>query len=295
MTAGPIATVGPLLPHDLLRADGREVHVVSVDVDRPISRAANIFENRFAPWCAALVEDWMCGAFDQFDSVVFSRGDDTVQRLYYYVCELQRRGLMAGPEPLLFDVCLIDRPSSEARQAREVRELARLLGVDEAALEASIVATNRVRKDEAVELDGNTCLIAGTPPPDDRLHRAIASGGCTPLGDTLYTQWADLGPPVAEGSGEPALALARQIRARPSVRSFGDPATAIAERIAPARPSCGIFWLSEDDETTGWHLLAMRRPFDEAGIPLLVLTRRDPALKDGVEEEIAAFVQEHSR
>ena len=54
--------------------------------------------------------------------------DDSGQRLYYYLCELQRRGLCGGPRPLLYDVADIGRPSSTGYTRESTRRLAQELG-----------------------------------------------------------------------------------------------------------------------------------------------------------------------
>ncbi|WP_338446398.1 hypothetical protein V5F89_00965 [Pelagerythrobacter marensis] len=281
------------MPHDLLRASGKEVRGVSLDCEYDTAPAAGILESKFAPWCSAVIANWMAGAYDHFETIVFSRADDTVQRLYYYVCELQRRGTLAGPEAIMFDVSLIPRASSEARQYREVRALAKRLNVTDSRLREAIVSTNAARKASPPPA-GKVCLLVGTPPSDDRLHAAIARAGCTPVGDTLQELWADLGPAVDESASDPALALARQIRERAGPRSFGDAGAAVAADIASLAPVCGVLWLSNDDESTGWQIPALREPFEAAGIPLLEMTCRDPHLADGAEDEIEKFVGENS-
>ena len=47
------------------------------------------------PRCAPSRTQWLQGDLDHLEAVVFARGDDSGQRLYYYLCELQRRGLCA--------------------------------------------------------------------------------------------------------------------------------------------------------------------------------------------------------
>jgi hypothetical protein len=49
------------------------------------------------------------------------------QRLYYYLCELQRRGC-ARAEPLLYDVANLARPSSFEHTLESTRLLAAQLG-----------------------------------------------------------------------------------------------------------------------------------------------------------------------
>ena len=44
----------------------------------------------------SIAEQWLTGELDFLDAVVFPRSDDSAQRLYYYLCELQRRGARAA-------------------------------------------------------------------------------------------------------------------------------------------------------------------------------------------------------
>ena len=53
--------------------------------DRPVPFADRWLESSFPGWARSIVEDWSTGAFDALTTVVFSRGDDASQRLYYYV------------------------------------------------------------------------------------------------------------------------------------------------------------------------------------------------------------------
>ena len=128
-----IATVGPCLPYDLLEATGRHAGPLSWRLDRPTPRADAWLESKFPGWARSILEDWADGCFDELSAVLFSRADDAAQRLYYYVCELQRRGLISGPEALILDVAKIPRPSSEAHTIEAVRRLARELGLDDEA------------------------------------------------------------------------------------------------------------------------------------------------------------------
>jgi hypothetical protein len=148
-----IACLGPDIPMELLTGTGRYAGPLGWNIDRDFPLASQWLESKFPRWAFSVVEDWAAGALDHLDTVVFSRGDDSAQRLYYYICELRSRGLLAGPEPVIFDVARIARASSEARCVESVRKLALRLKVDNAALEAAIAGVQPVSKGQG----GHAC------------------------------------------------------------------------------------------------------------------------------------------
>ena len=289
-----IATVGPCIPHDLLAASGRHAGPLAWRLDRATPRAEAWLESKFPRWAHSILEDWAEGRFDDISTVLFSRADDAAQRLYYYICELQRRGLIGGPRALIVDVAKIPRPSSEAHTIAAVRSLAQEFAVDEAALEAGIVATNRTRVAAASEPApaSRSCILVGTPPPHRLLHDAIAEAGFTPVGQTLGELWADPGPLVEEATGDPAAAIGRQLhRRRDDRRGFGDAPGAALDLARRHNAQAAILWYGEEDEARVWDLPRMRQSLADAGLPLLAMTRRDEAARDGAPEEVRAFLE----
>jgi hypothetical protein len=257
-----------------------------------VLRAGKWLETKFAPWAPPVLEAWLDGEYDHLQYVLFSRAEDTSQRLYYYACELQRRGLLSGPRPLIFDVAKIPRAASLDRTITQIRELMRLLEVTEEALEAAIAQTNRLRSPSFPEADRPVCLLTGTAPPDRRLHTVVADTGFTPAGRTLAEDWTDLGDAVEEGSGDPARAVGRQIHEREDgPRSFSDPAKRLAAKIEATGANAVIHWRIEEDEAQTWHLPAERQVLARSGLPSLVLTRRDWRCRDGVVDEIRTFLE----
>src|SRR5690349_15752707 len=108
-------------------------------------RADQFIESSFSPELRVIADQWLEGALDHLQSVIFARSDDSGQRLYYYLCELQRRGLCAGPRPLLFDVAGLHRSASVEHTLESTRVLAAQLGVSADSLAR---ARERVRERE---------------------------------------------------------------------------------------------------------------------------------------------------
>lgn len=287
-----IAYAGPNLPHDLFDATGRNARPLSWNIDRAMPAADRWLESKFAPWTRSVVQDWADGALDHLEAVVFSRADDSAQRLYYYLCELRRAGSIKGPEPLMLDIAKIARSSSVARGEAALRKLGERLGVDTAALSAAIASGNEARRKAtpAASATAPVCLIAGSPLPDDRMHAMIAQAGWAAAGRTLADEWADRGPEVDE-AGDPFTALARQLHARHlDTRGFYDRSAALSEQARSIGAKAAVLWLIEEDDTTVWHLPAMRTVLEGLGLPVLVATRRDWSCRDGIDLEIGAFL-----
>ncbi|MEO6389366.1 MAG: hypothetical protein ABIO18_13570 [Croceibacterium sp.] len=287
-----IAHVGPNLPQELLRATGRHAGPLAFDPDRPTPIADQWMETKFAPWALVILEGWAAGEYDALAQVMFSRADDSAQRLYYYLCELQRRGLVGGPEPLILDIAKVPRNSSIDRTEHSLRQMVARLGVSQSELIGAVEACNTERESTPVSSEsGPVCLLAGTPPPDRRLHDMATGVGFAAIGPTLLETWTQLGSKVDTNS-DPLAALARQVHADPAgPRSFADAGAALGDAVSAHRADAVVLWQIEEDEAQAWHLPAQRATLSAAGVPSLVMTRRDWLARDGAPEEIAAFLQ----
>ncbi len=323
--------VGLDLPEDLLAAPGRAAVHLPWRRGAKTPRADAWLEDAFPGWARSILEDWAAGRFDFLEAVIFSRGDDVSQRLYYYVCELQRQRRIGGPAPLIFDVARIPRASSAEWTMRAVSRLAADLGLSDADLAHGIAIANQRREllreldlqarlpgryreraaraslftgAETLALDripllaGNTpvrgrVLLTGSVPPDDGLHLAIEAIGWNVALDMHARDLARLGPVVAGNAQPPQRRIATQVHDYPrGPRGFHDRAAAIVAAARKRGVDAVILWLFEEDEAFAWDIVGARRELQQAGIPALVLTRRRWDLSDAPEGDIARFLED---
>jgi hypothetical protein len=285
------------------------------------------------PELRALAEQWLAGALDFIAAVVLPRSHDSAQRLYYYLCELQRRGLCAGPTPLLFDVASIPRASSFEHTLASTRLLARSLGATDAGLaqamtrvaqrEAVLQRLALLRLDDAplpgsaaqcalraAEHDhgdafeqalaswldeaprstpGKRLLLAGSAPPDDRLHRAVEAAGATIVRDHTETDLPSMRP---FAGGDPLEWIARRHHAaRSPAQHMLESRAWLVEQARAARADGVLLWLIEEDEALPWEAAAQAAALHDAGIRALTLTRQRWLAEPSVLDTIADFVR----
>ncbi|HEY0682319.1 MAG TPA: 2-hydroxyacyl-CoA dehydratase family protein [Steroidobacter sp.] len=132
--------------------------------------ADRYLENSFSAQSRTVAQRWLSGDLDALEAVIFSRSDDSAQRLYYYLCELQRFGECKGPRPLLFDLARIGRATSVAHTVESTRSLAAAIGADAARLNAAV---QRVSARLSL-LDGLAKLRGSDSAPPGRLAYRIA-------------------------------------------------------------------------------------------------------------------------
>lgn len=325
----PLAYVGFDVPLDLLLASGRPFCHLPWRTGRATPQADRWLETAFPGWARSLVEDWFQGAFDCFERVIFTRGDDASQRLYYYLCELQRRGLLRGPTPCIFDVAMIRRAASVHHCERALRALMHELGIDNAALLDGIARANRQRawfarldaeRSGAGHLYENIAraalfrdlslmgvpqlpappaarrlLLAGSVPPDDRLHRAAESCGWNVVHEAHQLTLARHGAPLRASGEDPVTLLAQHCNARGvGSRTFDDRATALVAAAQRVAAEAVVLWLTEEDEALAWDVARQRKALTEAAVPHLVLTRRRWDGSDGAADALCLYLKELS-
>ncbi|MDA8347622.1 MAG: 2-hydroxyacyl-CoA dehydratase family protein [Pseudomonadota bacterium] len=330
-----IGLVGYDTPVELvLAADALPVQLPAF-ADRATPEADRYLEASFTPMLRSIVDEWLRGRFDFMRAVIFSRSDDSAQRCYYYLCELQRCGLAGGPTPLIFDVAKIPRATSRAHTQASLRTMAEALSSDPAKLAEAIATRNRrrtllsrlelarhsarppvgsdcerlLRLADAVPADrldrelaawlagdfpphqGPRLLLAGSVPPDGRLHEAVErAGGCVVA--EVDDRGLDGRGPISVHGPDPLPVLARHHHELDcGARSFGDRVALLARRVSEARADGAVVWLIEEDEASVWQLPAMAAALAAARVPLLSMTRRRWDARDGTLEQIEAFVR----
>lgn len=324
-----VGFVGPDLPIEVLLASGRPFGHLSWHASDATPWADRWLESSFPYWARSILEQWHAGVFDRVATVVFSRSDDASQRLYYYVAELQRRGLLRGPVPRIFDIALQRRESSVDHTAAAILELCRALEVAPAELPDAIARANRLRRAlaeleqgrtvngalyerlgrlalwsdptrwiydlgaPAVPADGRRVLLAGSVPPDDRLHRAVDAAGASVVSEAHVHGLLRLGPDLARDAAAPERQIAVQLRqASVGPRATIDRARWLVERAAAARAAAVIVWLTREDEALAWHVPAQRRELAASGLPALILPAARWQADDETLDRITAFCTE---
>jgi benzoyl-CoA reductase/2-hydroxyglutaryl-CoA dehydratase subunit BcrC/BadD/HgdB len=114
-------------------------------------RADEYMEGRFDPMARSAFEQLLRGELASARLLVLPRTIDSLQRLYYYVCELRRSFGESLPEPFLYDLLHTPFETSAAHNLESTRVLAERLealtglAVNDALLSASIARYDRVR------------------------------------------------------------------------------------------------------------------------------------------------------
>jgi hypothetical protein len=173
-----VGLLGADIPVELVTASGAFALQLPFSAGAATSDADRYVEATFSPGSRGVAQQWLRGEYDFIDSVILSRSDDSSQRLYYYLSELQRRGIAGGPQVLLYDLAKIPRPTSEAHSVQSTRRLAARLGVDPGGLPAAIVARNRRRR---LLLAVEALRQSAAPPSGPEVERLLrASDVCEP-------------------------------------------------------------------------------------------------------------------
>ena len=134
-----VGYLGWNVPVELILAAGAvPVQLSALAHSGATTLADRFLESSFSAQSRVVADRWLAGDLDCLEAVIFSRSDDNAQRLYYYLCELQRMGECKGPRPVLYDLARIQRASSVAHTIESTQALASAVGVDESRLGAAI-------------------------------------------------------------------------------------------------------------------------------------------------------------
>jgi hypothetical protein len=324
---GALGYVGLDIPPDLLLAGASVSCHLPLRPPRDASGTSRSLESSFPPWAHSILESWWDGEFQCFDHVIFSRGDDASHRLYYYICELQRQGRIGGPHPLVFDVARIPRESSRRYTANALRDLASRLGIDQAAMSEGIRKANEWRrlfagiraqrrglgsfyerlvraslytdpcklmlgwKPEDCEPSRDGIVLAGSSPPDDRIHRLVERAGWTIVEELYDRGLRRLGSEVdATAQDLPRAVADRWLEQHFAARGFYDPTFELVETVKRTQARAAILWCTREDEALAWRVAAQRTALERSGIASLVLVARSWNFDDGADQEIKSFL-----
>jgi hypothetical protein len=167
-----VGTLGGDIPIELiLAADALPTPLGATSERRgDLSLADRFLESSFSLESRIVAQQWLSGELDALQAVVFSRSDDSAQRLYYYICELQRMGECGGPRPLIYDIARIARSSSLAHTVESTKLLAAALGVHDDRLPA---ATQRVAARARLLKQLLDLRASNAAPPGSVAHRIV--------------------------------------------------------------------------------------------------------------------------
>jgi benzoyl-CoA reductase/2-hydroxyglutaryl-CoA dehydratase subunit BcrC/BadD/HgdB len=114
----------------------------------PTPNADRFMEPLFDPVVRSVFEQMLTGGLDLLDLIVLPRSNDSFQRFYYYLSEVNRTGDAKTPEPVLYDLLKMPTATSAAYTRRKTHELwDRLQALTGQAgdLNASVALYNRIR------------------------------------------------------------------------------------------------------------------------------------------------------
>lgn len=273
--------------------------------------ADRFLESSFSQQSRVVAQQWLSGELDAFESVVFSRSDDSAQRLYYYLCELQRSGECRGPRPLIYDIARIGRASSLAHTVESTISLASALGVrvtslplacqrvvkraellnDLSQLRASDAVplgslAHRIlraaRLDWSEEFDRTLQAWLGSP-EITRPERRVLLVGSVPADETLHVALETVGavvvgeindrlPPVSTSAPSLEAVAHRIYQQTRAARALLQSPADIVKTARALRADSVIVWMLATDTGLAWEAPRIERALREAGLPPLMLT-----------------------
>jgi benzoyl-CoA reductase/2-hydroxyglutaryl-CoA dehydratase subunit BcrC/BadD/HgdB len=138
---------------------------------------------------------------------------------------------------------------------------------------------------------GPRVVLAGSVPPDDRLHRAVEKAGGNIVAEVgAHVSRALASPPIA--ADDPLEAIAAHYHSLEfGPRAFVDRASQLEATAQAARADGVIIWLLETEDALIWDLPAQLSALAGAGVPALPLARRRWDGGDGALDEIASFTR----
>ncbi|HEU5134103.1 MAG TPA: 2-hydroxyacyl-CoA dehydratase family protein [Steroidobacteraceae bacterium] len=326
-----VGYVGNDVPAALILAAGALPVRLRVNPDSRTANADRFVESSFSHELRVIAEQWMQGALDHIHAVIFARCDDSGQRLYYYLCELQRRSLCSGPLPLLFDAAGLARDGSFEHTLESTRILASQLGASAASMERAL---ERVKQREALLRSVLARRLLPSPLPGSAAFALAYAADCDwrPAFDESARQWLDAATPLnlprrvllagdplpddqlhsaIEAAGgsvvleltesqfegertqrDPLAAIAEEFQRRESpAMSMRRNPRWLADRAAAHRADAVVVWLSEQNEALPWEIARQMQSLRAAGIPALQLARQHWRIPAAVLTQVEDFLR----
>jgi benzoyl-CoA reductase/2-hydroxyglutaryl-CoA dehydratase subunit BcrC/BadD/HgdB len=133
-------------------------------------------------------------------------------------------------------------------------------------------------------------VLAGSAPPDERLHRAVEDGGGNVIAEAdAHAARAVAGPPIDPAASIDGVAD-HYYSLQDSTRAFSDRVAAIIAPVQQTNADGVIIWLVEEDDALIWDLPAQMSALAARPVAALALQRRRWDCGDGALAEIQAFV-----
>jgi hypothetical protein len=134
-------------------------------------------------------------------------------------------------------------------------------------------------------------LLAGTAPPDERLHLAVEAAGGNVVAELGDHASRNVAPPIIPTNGSLAAIADHYHASELGPRAFVDRAAAISGLAKRSGVVGVIHWLLEEEDAFIWDLPAQAAALAAAGIASLPLSRRRWDATDGALEEITQFTR----
>jgi len=335
-------------PLAAVKRDGRVIGYVGNDVPVELILAANAtplrvrgaahedtphadlyLEAAFMPELRAVAEQWLRGSLDTLEAIVLSRADDSAQRLYYYMCELQHRGICRGPQPLLYDVAMLSRQTSRAHTLESTRRLAAELGskgdLDRAMKRVvrreDLLSRISTRRTDTTPLTGSAAWCVehasgydwresfddaaeawlNDAPALHNPRRILLAGNSPPdlrlhlaieaSGGSIVSELVESFGPVRSAHADALTGIADRYQQRSNVAvSMRANARWLVECARAARADAVVMWLIEEDESLPWEISRQVQSLRAESVPSLLLSRQQWRATDETLSQLRTFV-----
>jgi hypothetical protein len=134
-------------------------------------------------------------------------------------------------------------------------------------------------------------MLAGTSPPDERLHLAVEAGGGNVVAEFGDHVSCSVAPPLIPADGSFAAIADHYHLSTAGSRAFVNRAVDAVRLAKQVRAAGVIIWLLEEEDALIWDLPAQVAALSAAGIACLALVRRRWDGNDGALEEIKKFAR----